>query len=514
MNIWPSLIHSLTQTFRGETLPKQLELQIGEVVRATLIEMVDDHSALIQIKGQTLLAQVETRLPKGATIPLVIIGQSASGQLEMKRLPTEQAVKAAMSGTAAVNTDLQAGVSTAGQQLPVESLIRSLGLKETPVSQMAVNSLLAAQRSVSANLIKLIESIVEQETQTHLAQLTQSADRLTPEQIKAETNNVQKAAIELLVQMVKKDIPIQHATYLAMKTLWNGPPLQKILADIGSPTSGELNPLQAKSPTLENPSINPLFVAREPFPAVRDHYSQFPNFYGYALQLDQLHSVSIEERGLLVQTAAKRLGLAYEVQLERVMQTVQPDATALSDNLKARLLTVLQGANGTAPISSDVNLQAVEQALLHLTGQQLMHTAKDYGNLFAYQFLSLPLTVGQQVADAKIHLLTRKLNGKLLDPYNCYLYFHLTMPSLGELGIHVHVVEKMVSLMFMVRDGVTLELEDEDLSILRQGVQAAGYHLGTVRLEYVPEDVARKERIDPFSQLPIAVTNGNFDWKV
>lgn len=521
MNIWPALLQSLTQGFRAEPQPNQLELRIGEVVRATLLEILDDHTALLQVKGQTLRAQIETPLPRGASFSLVVMGQLDNGQMEMKWIQPPNGSTSPISHPT-VGTGLQqSNLSAAETPLSVERLVHNLGVKDTPLTRMIVNHLLNAGQSVTASLVKTIEPIVDQEIQTHLSQISSGSGKLSAEQIKSETEKIQRATIDLMVQMVKKEIPVLPATYRAMKTLWEGPPLQKILADMRVAGRGESAFAQPapQQPTQPPSQSDGIFSGQETTggehaAAIRQRGPRLPDFSNVVLQLEQLGNVPAEERAEIVRAVVNRLGLSYEAHMERLLSTIQPDPLPPFDTLKTGLLSVLHGSGSGTGMLSELNPHAAEQALHHLVGQQLMHAAKDYGNLFAYQFVSLPVTVDRQTADAKVHLLTRKKNGKQLDPYNCFLYFHLAMPTLGQLGIQVHVVEKLVSLRFLFEQGINFDLQDSEWSVLRQGLSRAGYHLGTVRMDNVSHEAIGFDGMDPFSHLPIAVSSGNFDLKV
>lgn len=519
MHIWPSLIQSMAQTFRTDT-GSSLELQIGEVVRATLLEMVNDHTALLQVKGQTIRAQVESPLAKGSALSLVVAGLLDSGQLELKLLPatgSKSSVHKAGIGQSLQTVDFLPERSLPGSSLtdrsltggtlPTDSLIRNLGLKDTPIVRLIVNELLLLGLSVSASHVQLIDRTVEREVRMHSAQLASESGAMTAEASRREADRVQKATVELLVQMVKREIPISPASLQAVKALWNGPPLHSLLTDQGL--------LSSESVGLRSTTDDGA-VSRS---AALDTSTLRPTSAGYVLQLEQLQGMPAPERGAVLQAIVHRLGLDHEARLTGLLQKAAEHATPVNgalepvnDSLKAQLLSAVQMLEtGTSGNSLE---RAVHQALNHLTGQQLMNAANESEKQFAYQFFSLPVAVGRQSADAKIHLLTRKKNGRQLDPFNCFLYFHLNLPTLGELGIHVHVVEKMVSLRFLLLEESMIEWEEPDLSVLRQGLQQAGYLLGVVRTDSVSTDTLQNEKMDPFSQLPIVVSRGNFDLRV
>lgn len=550
MNIWPSLLQVLSQSFRIEKDPKQLELHVGEVVRATLLEMLDDGSAMLQVKGQTLRAQLETQLPKGASVSLVVIGPMENGALELKLLKSDDIIA---NVTQSQTKDAQKTLETTSAA--IDRLLRNLGLKESPLLKMIVENLVTAKLSVSEQLVRTMESLVEQAVkQTNLPEASSSTPKIsssTPQVTvkdhfqQQSAENVQKAAVQVLTLMVRKQIPLSPAAFQAMNTLWNGPSLSELLLSLQKlpgqeAVTPELNqPVtqpavqsdlkaiqqleqsasalqQSNKPTaakqqlekmiaVEQQSVKSTAPMRQTGKATLD--SSGLNLVTYTLQLDQLEATEGIKRATVIQDAANRLGLTHEHHLELLLNK-SGSATLPADTLKPQLLALHEAKLGNQQDPAVTTVKSAELALHNLIGQQLMHAGQENTSPFSYQFMALPMIMGQQTADAKIHFLTRK-QGKSLDPFNCYLYFCLTMPVIGELGIHVQVVEKSVSLRFILSDSRQLEIDDNELQLLRQGLQQAGYYLASVRTENAAVDSA-----DPFSFFPITVTSGMLDLKI
>lgn len=490
MNIWPSLLTALGQSLRADSSAKGLELRIGEVVQATLVEMISEHSAAIQIKGQTLQVQVETQLPKGASFSLVVVGMNENGIMELKISPGVPSQK--------------------GESFPLPKLLKNLQVEDTPLTRQITGRLLAENLSVSPSLVKTIQALLEQAKQDQvllpksLPPLQQMQQAPAPLQQLQPTPSRADISLETLVAMVRKNIPLTTATFQAMRTVWFGPPLSQVLPKL-FPVKGAVSegaPFeQATSTTTafttrnanESPAggSDPVFLSKaasqQPSLSVKDA----------TLNLQTLAELPLESRGMALRETVQQLGLSHEHQLHLASKT---GGEMPPETLKAQLLTQLQ-ANLEDP--------EIQLAISHLTGQQLMQSVKDDTNPFFYQYFALPVQTGETAADAQVHLLTRKREGRRLDPYNCFLYFHLQLPSLGELGLHVQIVERMVSLRFLLEEENRLQLEEPELAFLREQLQKVGYQLGTVRKE-----AGAAENLSPFSQLPSYVANGVFDLRI
>lgn len=218
----------------------------------------------------------------------------------------------------------------------------------------------------------------------------------------------------------------------------------------------------------------------------------------------------------------KRLGLGYEEALGNALRRLPPDsdkATVLntlqtaarleSDNLKQALLLVRQSAAeleaaGLGSLSRDAST-----LLRHVTGQQLMQTAGQERSDLFYQFAAVPLQTDGRTQNVELHVMSRKAPGqKKLDPANCYILFRLDMPTLGELDIHLHIVDKVVGLRFQSAAGTEPPTVDPaDQRTLRDALQSVGFHLGAVKTE------AKQPAGEHLPLLPPMLTPGTLDLK-
>ncbi|WP_018132589.1 hypothetical protein [Effusibacillus pohliae] len=557
MNIRLSLLQISGQTLRADPTRPGLQLAIGELVHATLVEMADDRSAILQIRGETVRAQLQTPLPKGAIVPLVVIGQTDNGMWELKVSPF---AKDGLSGNAAPELLQQAASSEAGPQ-SLSRLLQNLGLRNTPLTRQIVSRLLNGGQSVTPVLVQTIEALLEQAAEG-VPQRALTTGQSAGSTMQEAANSQRLAqSLDVLVEMARRNIPLTAATFQAVKALWNGPSLSELLteASVWESLSGDHSSPATRHPLPDSAEAGgsipgrfdltgadtgsaPMDGARGGTASARAFHASTSTAAGSTfgvgtgsgldvdgratalpkaavaprsgtapeapasvrpgfpladvmLELERFVQLSPQERVIALQSAVRRLGLDHEHKLGLLQRTGAE--MALPDTLKSVVLTQLQ-----AP----PNDPALDQILQHLTGQQLMHSRKDDASPFFYHFFALPIRVGEQPADAKIHLLTRKKAGKHLDPFNCYLYFQLQLPTIGKVGVHVQVVERLVSIRLIAEADVPIRLDGVDLAALRQGLQQAGYQLGTVR-----QEIGKVDGTDPFFQANVPFANGTFD---
>ncbi|MGZ4164738.1 MAG: hypothetical protein ACXVPK_11950 [Tumebacillaceae bacterium] len=222
-----------------------------------------------------------------------------------------------------------------------------------------------------------------------------------------------------------------------------------------------------------------------------------------------LHQLSGLVRGLLIETdnaqalgdKAKQLGLGFEEHLGQAVRRLPADSdhaavqaalhtasqadAETGANLKQVLLQAHAASSdlhaaGLGPLADDVNA-----LLQNVTGQQMMQTPgqQERSDLF-YQFAAVPTNVGGREQTVELHVMSRKgPNQKTLDPANCYVLFHLDMPNLGDLDIHLHIVDKVVGVRFQSGEPDRVQITPDEQRDLWTAVKSVGFHLGTLKVE-------------------------------
>jgi hypothetical protein len=154
----------------------------------------------------------------------------------------------------------------------------------------------------------------------------------------------------------------------------------------------------------------------------------------------------------------------------------------------------------------------VQALLQNVTGQQMMQTPgqQERSDLF-YQFAAVPTNVGGREQTVELHVMARKGHQqKSLDPANCYVLFHLDMPNLGEMDIHLHIVDKVVGVRFLSDMPERVHITPDDQRELWSAIKSVGFHLGTLKSE------EKKQPVDgtKLPLLPPVLTQGALDLRM
>ncbi len=223
---------------------------------------------------------------------------------------------------------------------------------------------------------------------------------------------------------------------------------------------------------------------------------------------------------------AKSLGLNFEEQLAHAMRKLPADSDPVQignalqqalksageqGSLKHALLLTQAMAKELETIGLGSLQQDVSSLLKNVTGQQLMQTAAgDRADLF-FQYAAVPIRFGRQEQTVELHVMSRKGPGqKAIDPANCYVLFHLEMPNLGDLDIHLHIVDKIVGVRFLAENEANLSLTASDQRDLRDALQKVGFHLGVLKVE----DKKPPQPGEHQPLLPPILTQRQFDLKI
>lgn len=224
----------------------------------------------------------------------------------------------------------------------------------------------------------------------------------------------------------------------------------------------------------------------------------------------------------------KRLGLGYEEGLGHALRRLPPgsDTEAIQSALqgasrfdpdtgpalKQALLLAGQAATELQASGLGGLNQDISTLLRHITGQQLMQTPGQERADLLYQFAAVPMHIGDRDTTVELHVMSRKGPGqKRIDPANCYILFRLDMPNLGELDIHLHIVDKVVGLRFQSAPGTEPpEILPEEQRTLREALTGVGFHLGVIK----SEEKQPPEPGHPLPLLPPVLTQGALDLKL
>ncbi|ASS75677.1 hypothetical protein CIG75_12205 [Tumebacillus algifaecis] len=224
---------------------------------------------------------------------------------------------------------------------------------------------------------------------------------------------------------------------------------------------------------------------------------------------------------------AKQLGLNFEEQLAHALRRLPADsdpaqiknafqqalkmASEQGTSLKHALLLSQATSAELDAAGLGFLLQDVSTLLKHVTGQQMMQMAGSDRTDLLYQFAAVPIRHGKDEQTVELHVMARKGPGqKAIDAANCYVLFRLDMPNLGELDIHLHIVDKVVGVRFLSENYASLTLTPSDQRDLRNAMQKVGFHLGVCKVE----DKKQREPGEHQPLLPPILTHKQFDLKI
>jgi len=471
------------------------ELKVGTIVRATLMEFLNDSEALIQIGHFKMKAKVDANLQLGDRLQLLVTGEQKQGAMELKLVSQPQ----------------RGGQEKAGANVDPSAVLKALSMPDTEESQAIVREMIARNVPIKPEVLKASTTVLQQ------------LPKPTP------------AQIATLGKMAELGIPIHASSFEALHTLDAGPKLhellqtvQKSIGDaleqdqpfpenkISRPGTTEAEGTLSKDATSRGTGTEPRVALSE---STRQHLSQLSKLAHDLLQDTDLAQHPLGEK-------AKQLGLGFEERLANAVRRLPADSEP------AVIASALQAAQepdpetGPALKQTLLNLQAssaeleaagmkplteeVGQLLRHVTGQQVMLTAGQERSDLLYQFSAVPVQVGGREQTVELHVMSRKGPGqKHIDPSNCYILFRLDLPNLGEIDIHLHIVEKVVGLRFLTGDPDNVVLEPAEQRELREKIQGVGFHLGTLKVE----EKKAAEDGEHHPMLPPVLTQGAFDLK-
>ncbi|QYY42496.1 DUF6240 domain-containing protein [Aneurinibacillus thermoaerophilus] len=166
------------------------------------------------------------------------------------------------------------------------------------------------------------------------------------------------------------------------------------------------------------------------------------------LYAQQWREESLTGRG--VQEAMRGMGFSHEREAVEWMMRREGDMRSAgynsSDargekpphNLKAMLM------NGMESHASPKAREMLEQALSHVTGQQLL-SKQEAGTVTQSFQVQLPLPWEEGMHSVHMQVRARQ-NGEQMDWENCSLFFFLDTPKFGETGVAVTVVEREMAI--------------------------------------------------------------------
>ncbi|MBS4208279.1 hypothetical protein [Bacillus sp. FJAT-50079] len=153
--------------------------------------------------------------------------------------------------------------------------------------------------------------------------------------------------------------------------------------------------------------------------------------------------------------------------------------------------------------------QKAEQALQHVTGQQLMSKADSSG--LQTMLFSLPILLKDQVENVKVFMKSNSANQKM-DWENCSLYFLLETKKMGDVGIMLTAVNRTLSLTFKNDTHGFKERIEPLVDKAKERLEEIGYQIGTMQFSALTTQAEPEKQSEKVKQP--AFTERGYDFSV
>ncbi|MBS4223199.1 hypothetical protein [Lederbergia citrea] len=168
----------------------------------------------------------------------------------------------------------------------------------------------------------------------------------------------------------------------------------------------------------------------------------------------------------------RSLGLTYDSDIAHRLvagENAKADADA---SLKNMLMKLIQSEGNSSAG------QKAEQALQHITGQQLLSKTDTTG--LQTMMFSLPMILREQMENVKVFL-TSKNSSERIDWENCSLYFLLETKRMGDVGIQLTAVDRTLSVTIK-NDSLGFQEKIGPLAeVAKRRLEDIGYKIGAIQ---------------------------------
>ena len=358
-----------------------------------------------------------------------------------------------------IETTLSTNDASSPADAAYESLA-ALGLQSKDMIVQTVTKRMAeatkqfqqAKRDMTRNL-DAIDHLITQYKQAARPQVKQ----LLETTIKQLDQTILKSDAMLFADMMMEKKLLQASSQLAEA---------KKLLDKGQMAEAQKIVKQVKS-TLEQMQFKPADVKVKHFVQAQSLKQQAPE---QALLTQWNDIVQPEPSARHMLQTIRRLGFMHEADVANNL--VFHGASEQREETVKGLLMQLAQANGETA-------KQVEQALTHMTGQQLLNK-NDQGNAMQTLFFTIPLLLQKEVKDVKVYVNARN-DGKRVDWENCSLYFLLETKKLGDVGVLLGANERTISVTFRNDREDFAERMRPLVETATKRLEEIGYRVGNVQ---------------------------------
>ncbi|MGZ4113253.1 MAG: hypothetical protein ACXVP5_12520, partial [Tumebacillaceae bacterium] len=205
----------VTQSLQGIKESGSLDLKVGSVVKATLLEILSNQDAMIGIGSYKVRARLDADVQVGDKMALLVTGDQKSGAMELKLVSDP--------------------VKSSGSQQPAldsQGLVKALGLPDDDSSKALVQEWVSRQVPLKADVLKAASDVLR------------ALPKPTPQQVAT------------LGKMAELGIPLHGGSFAAMDALDNGPKLHDLLANVMTALQDVLPENEAAPATTTNHAVS------------------------------------------------------------------------------------------------------------------------------------------------------------------------------------------------------------------------------------------------------------------
>ncbi len=556
MNVF-QVFHSMVSP-ESQAVRDHLVLRNGQIVNATLMDMFANGDAKIAIQGYMVRAKLETPMARGEHT-FMQVQSFQNGIVVMKLLAPNEAnapnvpdnninqllkntelpqnaawrevIQQMMQRNIPLLPDiLQNGVALLGKQPTANQLqtwftMLERGIPISADSLQAVHQLLygSSVNTLVNELKALVQQLLAQSQGNTGTSAQQSASQQSISQQSASESSqmIQDSSVtgartaqtaagaEARTQPIPGNIAEQVANakssvqqQLASNLIEQSNSAGRAAADAGSlpvqtsPVAGEntqmIGQLLKLSQVLDEISQTAKQVVRAennaasavPSTSQESPLAQLLKLFGYQHE---------KQAANLLQNRAGGMEKAAET----VEQAMHRDGNATLPNENAKQLLIQLSANPQYP---QAVREMAQQLLNNITGQQLLSLPQDQQTMHQSIMVQIPVEWGENQQDTLTLQVQGRKDKKTIDPSNCSIYLDLHPPNLGDLGVFVHIVSKVVSVKLFSENQQIKPMAAQLFPLLKQGLSEQGYLLSFVRVEEAQQETKTHKAINAYGK--------------
>jgi len=523
-----------------------LVLRNGQIVNATLLDMFANGDAKINIQGFTVRAKLETPLAKGehtfmqvesfqnGIVRMKIIANDEKASTNVPENNIKQMLKNAdlptnSSWRQLIQQMLQRNIPLLPDIL--QNGVQLLGKQPTPEQQQSWLTMLERGIPITASTHQAIHQLLYGQSISQLIDNFKGlvaqylSDKNIPQILNQETinndnkhiNQVNQTSQGIVINRgnqgnLSSQSLIANQANLSIQVNSSNPDnnynQSNIISNYQVNTQANINSTQNNTSeiSLDRTAINQNQDIVKNIVHINENLNQLLAKGNELLALKQ-QTPQINSQPLLLQIF-KMIGYQHEQNTFQLVQDLlsnearvndaplNNNSASFQDNIKQMLIQLINNNQYPTAIREIAN-----QILNNITGQQLFSSPQDTQNILQNIMVQIPINWGNNQQDTLTIQVQGRKGKKAIDPNNCSIYLELAPPNLGDLGVFIQIVNKVVSVKIFTENNQLKHLVDSTASFLRTGLSEQGYLLSYVRLELPNQQNNNKKELSAYRKV-------------